>query len=170
MSDKSLGDPFYGLAISYREAADLLVGRGDGTIGLPIRFLYSHAFELFFKAFLRLNGITVEDLAKKKFGHNLAVLYEKCKEHGLSLDECDRKSLDILMPHLKDGHAKYQFRYFEKSFNTADPKWMQRDIGKLAEAVSAEVEKRRQAMVDDATKKGAVMVDIPIKMIVSIGD
>jgi hypothetical protein len=80
MSDQNLGEPFYAQAISYRKAADLLVAQGDGSIGLPVRFLYSHAFELFFKVFLRLNGLTVEELAKKKYGHNLAVLYDKCKE------------------------------------------------------------------------------------------
>ena len=66
-----------------------MVSQGVESIGLPIRFLYSHAFELFFKAFLSLEGMTVADLSKKKFGHNLAALYKKCKELGLSLSEYD---------------------------------------------------------------------------------
>ena len=170
MAERNFGEPFYGLAISYRCAADVLLEQGDGSIALPTRFLYSHAFELFFKAFLRLNGIGIDALAKRPYGHNLYELYEQCKRRGLTLTAQDQESLGHLMPLLKDGHAEYQYRYFEKSFNTAEPTWMRRDIAKLHTAIDVEVEKQRQALIEEAKEKNTVLIAVPIKMIVSIGE
>ena len=46
-------------------------------------YLAARSLELSFKAFLRLKGISGEEL-KNNFGHNLNIILKKCKELGIS--------------------------------------------------------------------------------------
>ena len=46
----------------------------------PVRFLYTHAIELYLKAFLLTQGLTVKRLGGREFGHNIDRLMEKSRE------------------------------------------------------------------------------------------
>jgi hypothetical protein len=174
MSERNLGSPFFGLARAYLHSADLLLERldaehvGGAERDLPVRFLYSHAVELLLKAFLRMQGFSVETLASRQYGHDLTVLLEECNKLGLALSVSDRARLLTLLPYLEAGHEQYQFRYFEKSFNTADPHWMQAEVGILADAVGVEVEKQRQNAEEEAKAANMVLIPVPTKIIVSL--
>lgn len=163
------GEPFYSLAVSYRYSADILRKHGDHQIGLPVRFLYSHSAELFFKAFLQIRGYTGKGALKKKFGHNLGKLLGECNTLGLTLKNQDVASFTNLISFLQAGHSEYEFRYFEESFNTADPNWISEEIGKLALAVKAEVEKERQIFIEKVSQEKRQFYDAPVKILISIG-
>ena len=170
MSDLADGVGLYRLALAYRRSADQLLDHLDNDHTknyasiLPIQFLYSHAVELLFKAFLRYKGFS-ENLIKHKYRHDIAKLYDECNKQGLALSSVEHQSLLRLIPLLKDGHVEYQYRYFAKSFSTADPEWMCLDVGKLADAVGAEFEKQRQTAEQKAKEAGMGSVQIPIKML-----
>jgi hypothetical protein len=174
MSERNEGNPFFGLARAYWHSADLLLERldaehvGGAERDLPVRFLYSHAVELLLKAFLLMQGFSVETLATRHYGHDLTVLFKECNKLGLALSVSDRARLMTLLPYLEAGHKQYQFRYFEKSFNTADPHWMQSEVGKLGDAVGVEAEKQRRNAEEEAKAANKVMVLRASKIIVSI--
>ncbi|RWO41299.1 MAG: hypothetical protein EOS11_18095 [Mesorhizobium sp.] len=88
----------YHYAVSYHEAARLLARVKLNTTHpeSPIYFLHYHAIELFLKAFLRLNGVSVTDLASKKFGHNAKRLGNRASELGLHLDDEDVEVLRLM--------------------------------------------------------------------------
>jgi hypothetical protein len=159
MIELNIGEPFCWLARSYRRSADLLLGRlremnvAEGADYLPVRFLYSHAVELLLKAFLRLRGVSVKALERKPYRHNLAGLFAECRARGLILPPEDEASCERLMTLLREGHAEYQFRYWERSLTTGDPDWIKEKVAKLSEAVVAEIKKVQLAA--EAAAKGA---------------
>lgn len=53
----------------------------------PVRFLFSHAIELYLKAYLLLKGVTVEELRSRALGHNLKKLTSKAVKLGLSVSK-----------------------------------------------------------------------------------
>ena len=53
----------------------------------PVYFLFFHAIELSFKAFLRSHNITTKELWKKK-GHKVSELYEECRRAWISNWPC----------------------------------------------------------------------------------
>jgi hypothetical protein len=71
-------------AHSYWEAAVVLQNtpRVATHQDSPRDYLYYHAIELYLKAYLRLNGYTVEQL--RKIGHSIHKLHEAAVEKGLS--------------------------------------------------------------------------------------
>lgn len=61
--------------------------------------MYFHAVELYFKSFLRLKGISIEELRHpKKYGHDLIKLSEKSEDLGLTV-----------MPWTADALADFTF-------------------------------------------------------------
>lgn len=50
---------------------------------MPVYYLYSHAIELTLKAFLRAQGITAEEVATRKWGHDGATGTLDIAEHSL---------------------------------------------------------------------------------------
>jgi hypothetical protein len=175
MHERNGSQPYYGLALAYRRSADLLLEQiakaqtREARTDLPVRFLYSHTVELLLKAFLRLRGFEVDVLANRPYGHDLVALYDECNKLDLALADTDKRSLSVLIPYLEAGHGDYQFRYSEKSFSTADPNWMRRDVGKLADAVAAAVKNDNQAAEQEAKDAGMVRLNVPVQIIVSIG-
>ena len=130
---------------------------------------YSHAVELFLKAFLRLNGLTVDELSKKNpYGHDLLKLFEACVQRGLALPASDQGSLRQLIGLLMDGHDDYQYRYFDKSFTSAGLNWIRGDVRKLAEVVRQHVEAERRAWEEEAKAKGRVLIDVAGKLFVDL--
>jgi hypothetical protein len=80
----------YNVADAYLISARALrtAGIKHGLATKPVEFLYSHAVELYLKAFLRLHGETVEVL-EKRYRHNAAKLGQRAKKLGLVLDAED---------------------------------------------------------------------------------
>jgi hypothetical protein len=76
-------------AFDYLEAAlvvDEQLGRGteySRIAPVPAYFLLSHSIELTLKAYLRHCGITMVELASRKYGHNLQVCYDQAIALGL---------------------------------------------------------------------------------------
>ena len=62
----------------------------------PTRFLYGHAIELYLKAFLLLNGMTVKELRFKPYGHDTESLHDKAQEFGLFLTLPDVDAIEFI--------------------------------------------------------------------------
>lgn len=62
----------------------------------PTEFLYWHAIELFLKAFLLADGVPLDELRKKKFGHNITNLTAEAKKRGLALTNRDEDLLSFM--------------------------------------------------------------------------
>jgi hypothetical protein len=62
----------------------------------PVWFLYFHSVELYLKAFLRLQRLTVEQLSRRPFGHDINALGMRAKELGLVLDAEDDELFRIM--------------------------------------------------------------------------
>ncbi len=164
-----VGASFYQLGLQYQHSGDLLLHHltGNKEVHLPGCFLYSHAAELFMKSFLALKGVNQRQL--RSYGHELADLYDACEKLGLTIAVTNQWVLRQLIVMMKSGHTEYQFRYSEKSFNTATTSWMRRDLSALAAAVGAEIENQRKIREAEAKAAGFVVFDIPMKIIVGIG-
>ncbi|WP_321820902.1 MULTISPECIES: hypothetical protein [unclassified Burkholderia] len=76
-------------AYEYIEAAmlidDVHTDKNPGTqiSPVPAYFLAHHGIELTLKSYLRHAGMTVRELRKKQYGHDLHACYRKSKELGL---------------------------------------------------------------------------------------
>src|ERR1017187_1573777 len=87
-----LAREFYNLA---ERSSDL-----EASLSKPLYFLYFHALELAFKAFLRSHHVPTSELQKKDKGHTLTVLYEDCRKLGLvigPLDQFDIGNMGIFL-------------------------------------------------------------------------
>lgn len=78
---------------------------------MPVYYLYSHAVELTLKAFLRTTGLTAKELSTKRWGHDLARLWNGCFERGLDLDLPTRLTAGAVVGALAPYAANYEFRY-----------------------------------------------------------
>jgi HEPN domain-containing protein len=80
-------------AHAYAASAMTLNEVGVDTIhaDAPVRFLFSHAIELYLKAYLLLKGLTVDELRSRALGHNLKKLASKSVKLGLSVSNEQRK-------------------------------------------------------------------------------
>ncbi|RUP26066.1 MAG: hypothetical protein EKK45_17310 [Curvibacter sp.] len=73
----------------YIEAARLVAGDyadshpGSQISPIPAYFLAHHGIELTLKSYLRHQGLTVREIAGRKYGHDLHACYRKAKELGL---------------------------------------------------------------------------------------
>ena len=68
-------------------AADEDVGMRPGyeiIAPVPVMYLVGHAIELGLKSYLLHHGVTLDELPKRKYGHNLEKCFKKAKELGLS--------------------------------------------------------------------------------------
>ena len=85
-------------AFSYAASASVLTATDRKIIWSeePIRFLYSHAVELYLKSHLRLSGLRVNELRSKNLGHKISKLRARAQELGLQLSEIQEKQLDVL--------------------------------------------------------------------------
>jgi hypothetical protein len=90
---------------------------------MPIYFLYGHAIELMFKAFLRSRGLGSRELAKPPFGHDLVELYRACRRNLLYTDPHCLSMIGIIAEHysLADWHIKFKYMSdFRERFPTFD--------------------------------------------------
>lgn len=67
-------------------AVDETIGERPGfeiNAPVPVMYLVGHAIELSLKAYLSSRGISLEDLASRKYGHNLVKCYNQACQLGL---------------------------------------------------------------------------------------
>ncbi|KJC56979.1 hypothetical protein UP10_31520 [Bradyrhizobium sp. LTSPM299] len=90
---------FFNTAETYwRSAQALYNAKVKATHPLsPVLFLYYHAIELYFKAFLRGHGFTAAHLRSKKFGHRVCCLSERAAELGLSYMDEDKQVFSMMI-------------------------------------------------------------------------
>jgi hypothetical protein len=138
--------------------------------GLPVRHLYCHAIEMYLKAFLRAEGVTEAAIRdNRKLGHRLEDLYTECKSRGLAMSSADTACFDpMLQLHLKAGHEEYQFRYFEKSFQTADPDLIRAAAHVIARVARVHVDTVLKEFREQAEKAGKQVIALPKKAFISI--
>lgn len=72
----------------------------------PVRFLFSHAIELYLKAYLLLKGVTVEDLRSRALGHDLKKLTSKAVELALCVSEEHRLSIEVANEAILDRYIE----------------------------------------------------------------
>jgi len=138
--------------------------------GLPVRHLYSHAIELYLKAFLRAEGVTEDEIRDMGSGHGLEDLYAECNSLGLAMSSAEATFFDsMLQYHLKGGHEEYQFRYFEKSFQTADPDLIRAAGHVIARVAGAHIDNLLREFREQAEKAGKLVLSLPKKMLISVG-
>ena len=71
-------------ANEFYQASCILVRPENEGLLHPSYYLVAHSIELAFKAFLRGNGLSLDDLKDpKKLGHNLEKILEKAVQLGL---------------------------------------------------------------------------------------
>lgn len=70
----------------------------------PIRFLFSHALELYLKSFLLLHGITMERLRSREFGHDLVKLAEEAQQHQLLISRTYLDQLAVANQQILDRY------------------------------------------------------------------
>jgi hypothetical protein len=166
------------IANSYISQADQLLGLTREQLktlpaehGLPVRHLYCHAIELYLKAFLRAEGVTNAEIRDNRtYGHRLEDLYTECKSRGLVLNSADTAFFDpMLRHHLKAGHEEYQFRYFDKSFQTADPDLIRAAGHVIARVAGAHVDNLLRELREQAVKDGKQVVSLAKKLFISVG-
>ncbi len=95
-------------AHAYAASAIALAKLEIGTThdGAPVRFLFSHAIELYLKSYLLLKGSTVEELRKSPQGHNLNGLSSKAVRLGLDVPRVHRQSIDALNEVIRDRYIE----------------------------------------------------------------
>lgn len=80
----------------------------------PIEFLHWHAIELFLKSYLLSDGMTVDELRRNPFGHDIQALANEAVKRGLQLTDKD-KCLVSFMP---NTGAMIELRYLKEGFKT----------------------------------------------------
>lgn len=134
----------YHYAESYRDSADMLEAHPpEGLIFAdPIRFLYFHAIELYLKAFLRSEGISVRALKQHPYGHDLAALHQACAERGLRLPE-DAAAVFGFISAVDPMEA----RYIRTGATTRyEPEALRKFTGTIREAVANHLKERNFAI------------------------
>lgn len=72
----------------------------------PVRFLFSHAIELYLKAYLLLKGVTVEELRSRALGHDLNGLTSRAVKLGLSVSKEYRLSMEVANEAILDRYIE----------------------------------------------------------------
>lgn len=80
---------------------------------MPVYYLYCHAIELALKAFLRAKGLSAEKLASREYGHRLQVVWNECKDQGLTFDPITGGFVEQCIELLHPYAVTYEFRYIK---------------------------------------------------------
>jgi hypothetical protein len=80
----------------------------------PSEFLYWHSIELFLKAFLLADGVSIKKLRGRDFGHNITNLAEEAVNRGLALSDRDKEVLS----YMPDTGAMIDLRYLKVGIRT----------------------------------------------------
>jgi hypothetical protein len=76
----------------------------------PIRFLFCHAIELYFKSYRLLKGVTIEELKRRNYGHDLERLLRKSVELGLTIPKEHEDWVGIANQAIRDRYIETGFR------------------------------------------------------------
>lgn len=97
----------------------------------PVLFLYVHAIELYLKSFLRLNGMTVQELRSRALGHRVCCLAEKARSFGLPFDSDDEGVITLIV-----GMDLLDLRYIKTgAFTRPTPEVLDRTCKRLDDAI-----------------------------------
>jgi hypothetical protein len=77
-------DSFFGAAESYLEGVRALI-KAQPTPALALTLVAGHTLECALKAFLAKTGVSENELRRRKFGHNIAALWQEAENRGLPL-------------------------------------------------------------------------------------
>lgn len=99
----------------------------------PVTLLLAHAIELYIKSFLRLQGMSVNDI-KSAFGHDFRKLLTEAEARGLHFDDEDRVVVEVLT----EQETIRRSRYIETgSFSRPTLRALSATCRSLDESVSA---------------------------------
>lgn len=97
----------------------------------PVIFLYVHSIELYFKSFLRLNGLTVQELRSRDLGHRVCCLADKARSYGLQFDDEDLEVLALIV-----GMDLLDLRYIKTGpFRRPTPEALDRTCKSLDDSI-----------------------------------
>jgi hypothetical protein len=110
------------LAESYMTCAvKLIENRPRGLrFNAPLEFLIFHALELYLKSFLRRTGLSVPELASRKYGHNFPELIEAATVRGLQLRDLDIARLQFSSEEELPIQARYLITGFKQVISLED--------------------------------------------------
>lgn len=100
-------EAFLRFAQKYHLAATSLLPRFK-QVDSPVYFLYTHALELAFKAYLRSHGLPTPQGQR---GHDLRSLLEACRKQGLQV-RSDESDLLNVVNGLQSENKEHGFRYY----------------------------------------------------------
>jgi hypothetical protein len=112
---------FLNMARDYADAANELFAIADARpkiighlppLSRPLYFLYSHAAELAFKAFLTAKNVPISEITDHKIRHNLPKLHEKSRNLGLVIGGSNGLGIDDVVSLLHNEIKDHGFRYY----------------------------------------------------------
>jgi hypothetical protein len=106
-------------ANEFYQASCILVQPENEGLLHPSYYLVSHSIELALKAFLRGNGVSLEDLKnQRKFGHDLEKVFNKCIQLGLEsflpITEKDKFAIITINDYYKTKELEYIVTGFKR--------------------------------------------------------
>lgn len=108
----------YHYAESYRDCGERLADNPPPALmfDAPIQFMFWHAVELYFKAHLRSEGVSVWHLRSRKLGHDLHRLHGECVKRGLLLTRYPEAFFDFV-----DPEEPLEARYIKTGYKVMRP-------------------------------------------------
>lgn len=112
-NERTTATGLFNFADSYRAGALQLIQAPprDMRFEDPIEFLTLHAIELYLKAFLRSEGVSVWRLRGRKLGHDISALCRECEALGLNFPGRIRGDVAGDVLHWFTGDSSAEFRY-----------------------------------------------------------
>ena len=130
----------FNYARSYRASADHLLNAQLNVPHphAPLTFLYYHAIELYFKAYLRSQGDTVTQL--RSIGHDISKIAAVAQSRGLSLDDEDKE----VVRSMAEFNNVIRSRYIQTgAFTRPEEEALSRTCAALEDSVAKEFEKAK---------------------------
>jgi hypothetical protein len=128
-----LAREFYNLA---KRSSDL-----EATLSKPLYFLYFHALELAFKAYLRSHRVPTSELQKKNKGHTITVLYEDCRRLGLVIGPSDQTDIGNIVNMLQMANEYQGLRYFNPDLKSLPTlAWTRGTVGELITSIEVKLD------------------------------
>jgi HEPN domain-containing protein len=143
---------YFKRATEFLGGADELLTSNDRHRWYPTYFLYGHAAELALKAFLRAHDPEVE------YGHDLTVLYEKCRAKGLIIGQNDQTQIGNIVNLLDSANKDQGLRYFLDTNAMPELTWTRDIVTQLVEAVKPYVEKAEKENPSGTGKLTKLMI------------
>ena len=137
---------FLTLARQFYAASERIFEPPDYILSKPLYFLYFHALELIFKAFLRSHNVTTRVLTTKTKGHDLVELYKDCRGHGFAIGPSDQFDIESVVKLLEKANKFQGIRYFNPDLKTLPSlSWTREVVQKVIQAVESRLEATGQA-------------------------